>query len=283
MKLTAFIRRQQRQWNNRDYISLVLLIASVIFTSSLTPAPYMASMRQITTTTETYSVNQNSSTAVVVSTTIPNVQASTDVQQEVAEQARMQLTLEKEIADQIAYEEEQERIRQEYEAEQERLRQIELARQARIDYINAIVCDPDDISRVTGLDNIEDYKLLTKDTWWEGYEESLMELEEDYGINALFAMAVSTIESGRGTSVRASSRHNYYGIELSNKSWADLGDNTLWWGGMLNRDYVGKNLLSVWDIGPVYCPPNREWETAIVKQMNKYYDNLIINLKDTVD
>jgi beta-N-acetylglucosaminidase len=222
--------------------------------------------------TLTYSANQNSSTAVVVSTTIPNVEEDAIVQQEIAEQARIQLTLEEEIASQIAEEE-----------EQERLRQLEIARQERIDYINSIVCDTSDISRVTGLNDIEDYKLLTEGTWWEGYEQTLMNLEQTYGINAIFAMSVSTIESGSGTSVRASSRHNYYGIEISNKSWADLGDNTLWWGGMLNRVYVEKDLLSVWDIGPVYCPPNREWEEMVSTQMNYLYNSLINKLMDTVE
>lgn len=267
--------RQQRPCVKTDHLAILILLASIIFASSLNPTSYTMSIKPLINSTHktlTYSANQNSSTAVVVSTTIPNVEEDAIVQQEIAEQARIQLTLEEEIASQIAEEE-----------EQERLRQLEIARQERIDYIDSIVCDTSDISRVTGLNDIEDYKLLTEGTWWEGYEQTLMNLEQTYGINAIFAMSVSTIESGSGTSVRASSRHNYYGIEISNKSWADLGDNTLWWGGMLNRVYVEKDLLSVWDIGPVYCPPNREWEEMVSTQMNYLYNSLINKLMDTVE
>jgi beta-N-acetylglucosaminidase len=214
-----------------------------------------------------------SAPTVVVSTTIPNVtdEEDAEIQEAVATEARRQLTLEEEIADQIAYEK-----------EQERLRKLELKRKKRIAFINSVVCNPDDISRVTGLEKISDYKCLTEGTWWSGHEQALYDLEHTYGINAAFAMSVSTLESGSGTSTRANSRHNYYGIELSTV-WNSLDDNTLYWGGLINRVYVSKGLTSVWSIGPVYCPPNREWENFMASNMQSLRQSLINNLMDTVE
>lgn len=206
---------------------------------------------------------------VVVSTTVPN-ESDFVVAESIQAEARRQETLEERFAEEIA---ERERLLEEQRIAEEK--------QAFQDYINSIVCDPSDISRVSGLKE-EDYGLLTKGTWWEGNEQTLYELETEHGVNAMFAISVSSLESGLGTSVRASSRHNYYGIELD-RNWSSLYDNTLWWGGMINRVYIENGLCNVYDIGPVYCPPNREWEVYMNDRMNSLYNSLINNLQSTIN
>ena len=149
------------------------------------------------------------------------------------------------------------------------------------DYINSIVCDPNDISKVSNL-KAEDFKLLTEGTWWEGNEQALVDLEKNYHINAMFAMSVSTLESGKGTSDRSKIKRNFYGMEIS-RTFSGLYDCTQYWGNLMDSKYVESwNKISVWSIGPTYCPPNREWECYMNNNMKSLYNNLINNMEATL-
>jgi len=65
--------------------------------------------------------------------------------------------------------------------------------------------------------------------------------------------------------------------------WNGLYDCTQYWGNLISSNYVSKNgLHSVYQIGPVYCPPNREWETWVSNKMSTLYTSLISRLNDTV-
>ena len=167
-------------------------------------------------------------------------------------------------------EEEKERIRLEKEAE-------EKAEMERLAQIESITADPSDVTKVSNLTE-EQYYILTEGTWWEGYEQTLMDLEQNYGINAFFAMSVSTLESGNGTSVRATNNSNYYGAEVG-KRFDGLYDNTMYFGDFLNRLYVDKGLVSVYQIGPKYCPPNRNWENYMATNMQELYNKVMLTLK----
>lgn len=196
---------------------------------------------------------------IIISPVIPTDTESSRT--EVLEEVRRQEALEKEIKDIIAEE-------------------IRIAR--RKEYVKSIVCDPSDVSRVSGLKR-SDYKLLTKGTWWEGHEEALYDLENTYGINAMFAMSVSTIESYFGKSARAKSRNNYYGLELSTV-WSGLYSNTQSWGKILRNYYVEEGRKSVGSISTKYCPPNSEyWAEFNSNNMYKLYNSLINKLEDTIE
>ena len=154
---------------------------------------------------------------------------------------------------------------------------IQSVKQEELDaYVNSIYCDPNDVSKITNL-KLEDMILLTKGTWWEGYEESLYNLEQTYHINAAFAMAVSSLESGCGTSSRARSKNNFYGLETGT-SYSSRYHNTSYFGDLLNRKYVGVGKKSVYAIGPKYCPPNRQWE----KYMANYMSGIQTKLRNAV-
>lgn len=139
-------------------------------------------------------------------------------------------------------------------------------------YVNRIQCDPSNVSKITNL-KLEDMHLLTEGTWWSGYEESLYYLEQRYGINAIFAMAVSSLESGGGTSALARQSNNYYGLMTGNK-YASRFDCTMYFGDLMNRKYVGNSKISVYSIGPKYCPPNRQWEVYMDNYMRTHYSIL---------
>lgn len=144
-------------------------------------------------------------------------------------------------------------------------------------YINTVGIDPDNVSRITNLRR-EDMHLLTEGTWWEGQEDTLYQLERDYGISAAFAMGVSTLESGSGTSRLAKMEHNYYGF-MTDKTWNNRHDCTMYFGEKLSANYVGEGKKSVDSIGPKYCPPNREWEVYVRNYMNNK-NNLQAKLKN---
>ena len=155
-------------------------------------------------------------------------------------------------------------------ADEERQLQEELIVESREEefeaYINSIYCDPNDVTKITNL-KLEDMPILTDGTWWEGYEESLYHLEQNYGINAVFAMAVSTLESGGGTSSRARNRDNYYGLSTST-NYGSRYSCTMYFGDLINRKYVSQGRSSVYSIGPKYCPPNRQWESYMAEYMS---------------
>lgn len=162
--------------------------------------------------------------------------------------------------------------------EQQVIKQIEAEEKAA--YINSIVCDPNNVSRISGLKE-EDYKILTKGTWWEGNEQALIDLEKNYGVNAMFAMSVSTLESAYGKSSRAKNRNNYYGLELK-KVWNGLYSNTQHWGNVIARYYVNEGRLSASAISTKYCPPNSSyWASFVNSNMKKLYNELIIKLNST--
>lgn len=243
-------------------LTLVIIEAMAIFMPSLVVhAPTTDAATTVHNTTTDATTDNN----VIVFTSVPmieDVEGNDTIKQAIETEMRAQEVLETQIAEELV--------------EEARLEEI-AKRQA---YIDSIVCDPTDVSRISGL-KAEDFKYLTEGTWWSGHEDILYQLEQECGINALFAMSVSTLESGCGTSYRASSKHNYYGIELA-KSWDSLYSNTLWWGDMIQRLYVDKGVSSVWNIGPIYCPPNRDWEVYMNDHMNALYDGLINNLQDTL-
>lgn len=240
---------------------VALVVASSIATVHIL-SPKLSDTQDISSTmtskvsSEISVVNQ-----IVVSTVIPNTSAE-NMSKEVIEEVRYQETLEKEIIAEIE--------------EEARLKAIEEYRE----YVSSIVCDPTDVSKVSGLKE-SDFKLLTEGTWWEGNEAALVELEEQYGINAMFAMSVSTLESGFGKSDRAQSRNNYYGLEVS-KSWDSLYDNTQYWGNLISKYYVDQGRSSVSSISTKYCPPNSEyWASYNAQKMVDLYNQLINRLNDT--
>lgn len=142
-----------------------------------------------------------------------------------------------------------------------------------------VVCDPTDITKISGM-NVEQMKIAFNGTWLEGQEELLVRFEQDYSVNVFFLYAISTWESGHGQFVNAErnkKRQNYYGINL-NKEWKDFEDNTLYWGGMINRVYIDKGHKSVKDISPIYCPPNPDYGQIIADTMISVYNNYMVNI-----
>lgn len=166
---------------------------------------------------------------------------------------------------------EQERIRLEQEA-------IIQAEKARIDQINSITADTNDVSKISNMTE-EQFKIATKGTWLEGREQVFIDLERRFGINAFFAMSVTTLESGHGTSDYSQAYNRFYGEDTSLVPSEGLYDSTMYFGDFINRLYVDEGLLSVWAIGPKYCPPNRNWEVFMYDKMNELYNKVMSTVR----
>ena len=255
------IIRYRSQVNAFDYIILLLSILVVSITSHyiqtvelIKPAAAMRDARSV----HDNKVTDATVETIEVITVIPDI-ANANIKEQVIDEKRTLMTLEEEVMGDM---------------EQERIAAIK-------EYINSIVCDPLDVSKVSNL-KAEDFKLLTKGTWWEGNEQALIDLEQNHHINAMFAMSVSSLESGRGTSPRALTKKNFYGMEIG-RGFYSLYDCTQYWGKLISEKYVGQlEKESVYEIGPTYCPPNRDWENFMDTTMHSFYNSLINNMETTL-
>ena len=140
--------------------------------------------------------------------------------------------------------------------------------------LDSITCEPSDITKISNM-TPEQINLLVEDTWLEGEGDTLYQVEQEHGVNVFFIYAVSTLESEFGTSPRAESRDNYYGIEML-RDFESFENNTRYWADMMNRMYIdNKNIgPNVQNIGPVYCPPNPKWADTISSMMKHQYKKI---------
>ncbi len=114
-----------------------------------------------------------------------------------------------------------------------------------------------------------------------GLEETILEVEEQYGINALFTIAVMKLESGNGKSRLAKSKNNLFGLnaisgDAHNKafSFETKGDSVRKFGQLLSKNYVGKGYTTIEKIATKYCPANSKWSRLVKNIMNSDYGKL---------
>lgn len=114
-----------------------------------------------------------------------------------------------------------------------------------------------------------------------GLEEAILEIEEDYGINAYFTIAVMKLESGNGKSKLAKKKNNLFGLnaidgDKYNKafSFKTKGDSVRKFGQLLSKNYVGKGLKTVEKVAKKYCPANSKWSGLVKNIMKSDYRKL---------
>jgi hypothetical protein len=114
-----------------------------------------------------------------------------------------------------------------------------------------------------------------------GLEETILEVEGQYGINALFTIAVMKLESGNGSSRLAKSKNNLFGLnaisgDKNNRAYSfeTKGDSVRKFGLLLSKNYVGKGYTTVEKIASKYCPANANWSGLVKTIMKKDYGKL---------
>lgn len=196
-----------------------------------------------------------------------------DVQREV-EEYQYQLHLE-ELERQRQAEEEAERLRLEEEARQRAI-QEELERQ-RKPHFNAY--DVRERSNVTEsqMANLLSNTGLSDVSWVFTFAE------DTFGVNALFLLGITALESGWGTSHRAVNHNNLTGYNIVSDSsvytFPSRADSVLATAKLLAKDYLDENGryyngFSVQSVNEKYCA-NNDWSDKVIAISTKMRNNLL--------
>ena len=172
-------------------------------------------------------------------------------------QKKLDVEIQKIKAEHIRIQQEQERL-----VEEERLRQEELERKrlAEIEANRVVTYNPYNLLEPSNITREEAYDIL-EGTALQTLAHGYVYMEEVYGINALFLMAISAYESGWGTSYLAMNNNNLGGIKANDVSWQYFNDwmECLWYKAdllynqYLNPDGAYYNGTSTWNINARYC------------------------------
>jgi hypothetical protein len=114
-----------------------------------------------------------------------------------------------------------------------------------------------------------------------GLEKAVLDIEQEYGINAYFTIAVMKLESGNGKSTLAKKKNNLFGLNAidSDKynrafSFKTKGDSVRKFGQLLAKNYVDKGFTTIDKIARKYCPANPKWASLVMNIMKKDYKKL---------
>jgi flagellum-specific peptidoglycan hydrolase FlgJ len=115
----------------------------------------------------------------------------------------------------------------------------------------------------------------------QGLEEVILEIEQEYGINALFTIAVLKLESGNGKSKLAKSKNNLFGLNAIDGdahrkafSFKTKGDSVRKFGQLISKNYVGKGYTTIEKVAKKYCPSNEKWPALVTTIMKSDYQKL---------
>jgi hypothetical protein len=115
----------------------------------------------------------------------------------------------------------------------------------------------------------------------EGLEEVILAIEQEYGINAFFTIAVLKLESGNGESKLAEKKNNLFGLNAidgdahrSAFSFKTKGDSVRKFGQLISKNYIGKGYTTIEKVAKKYCPSNEKWPALVTTIMKSDYKKL---------
>ena len=139
--------------------------------------------------------------------------------------------------------------------------------------------NPNNISEKSNLTKADADKML-KDSKLKSVSGQYIEAEEKYGVNAVFLMALTSLESGHGKSNVAINNNNIGGVRrggeyINFSSWGSCIDYIA---NLLSKYYLKEdakyfNGYSAWDVNKNYCE-NSDWADKIVAIANGLMSNL---------
>ena len=127
-----------------------------------------------------------------------------------------------------------------------------------------------DAFTISGL-SAKAFDYILEGTNLDGMGYAFEELEQEYGVNGLFAMAVAQTETGFGRSEYARNKNNFFG--MLGCSYETKYDGIMAFGKLMNKPIYYQN--SIDRIGKTYCPPNAsEWSSQNKFLMGSYWSRL---------
>lgn len=120
--------------------------------------------------------------------------------------------------------------------------------------------------------SVEQIEYLVKGTELEGIGGAVKEIENTYGINAYFTLAVASYESGYGRSYLARNQNNIFGLDPYNggMTFSSKSDCVIYFGKLISKYYFSKGLVTAESINNVYEPFNSNWSYNVKQIMNIY-------------
>ena len=124
-----------------------------------------------------------------------------------------------------------------------------------------------------------DVSKLTAGTGLEGIEQAVVDIERRYGINALFTLALATVESGAGESWLAVNRNNLFGIAAYDSDtdaayyFESKAACVYEWGELIYEDYFCEGLQTLVDINGKYAS-NPYWHSDVGSVMQSMANDL---------
>ncbi|MDB4868837.1 MAG: hypothetical protein JWR03_3170 [Cohnella sp.] len=142
----------------------------------------------------------------------------------------------------------------------------------------------------SGLTELHIVEIL-KGTALEGQalEKTILEIEEKYGINAYFTIAIMKLESGNGKSRLARSKNNLFGLNAIDGDkynqalkFDTKGDSVRKFGQLIAKNYVEKGYATVEKVANKYCPANPKWSALVKNIMKRDYSKSGLIIAATV-
>lgn len=111
----------------------------------------------------------------------------------------------------------------------------------------------------------EDLNKCLKGTKLEGMGQIFLDTQNKYGINAIFLIAISGVESNYGRKPQKNSFSIFGTGDRTSKSYAECLDKL---GNNLKQNYIKRNkLVTIEKINKKYAPSNPKWAGEITKHM----------------
>lgn len=130
----------------------------------------------------------------------------------------------------------------------------------------------------------ENITQIFEGTALSGYEleKAILEIEQEYGINAYFTIAVMKLESGHGKSQIAQNKNNMFGLNAIDSdtynnaySFETKGESVQKFGQLISDYYLDQGYTSVEKVAKKYCLANPKWPILVKSIMESDYNKLL--------
>lgn len=119
---------------------------------------------------------------------------------------------------------------------------------------------------------------ITKGTPLYGYEQTILNTEKKYQVNAFFILAVAQNETSFGRTGVGKSRNNAFGLTSRKGGYAyynNIGESVAAFGSNIKNVHFNNGRYTLPQINSVYCPGNKNWAKSIENNINSIYNKMI--------